>query len=85
MSPGAAEVIKICLGQTVSKITFLWLLFDYNKIPVKCTIIKQDLLGHRLRTPKEEMAFTARPKIQSQSKFLGTAETYFVCHIGPIF
>ena len=38
---------------------------------------------HGLRTPKEEIAFTARPKIQS--KFLGTTEVYFVCHIGPIF
>ena len=33
----------------------------------------------------EETAFTARPKIQSQSQILGTAEAYFVCHIGPIF
>ena len=41
--------------------------------------------GHGLRTPREEMAFTARPKIQSQSQTLGMAKAYFVCHIGPIF
>ena len=40
---------------------------------------------HELRTPKEEIAFTARPKIHSHSQILGTAEAYFVCHIGPIF
>ena len=39
-----------------------------------------------LRTPREEIGFNARPKIQSHNyKFLGTAEASFVCHIGPIF
>ena len=39
-----------------------------------------------LRTPGEEIAFTAWPKINSQSQhFLGTAEAYIVCHIGPKF
>ena len=38
-----------------------------------------------LRTPREEIASTAWPKMQSQSQILGTAEAYFVCHIGPIF
>ena len=41
--------------------------------------------NHGLRTPREEIAFTAWPKIQSQSQILGTAKAYFVCHIGPIF
>ena len=30
----------------------------------------------------EEIAFTA---LGFNPKFLGTAEAYFVCHIGPIF
>ena len=38
-----------------------------------------------LRTPNEEIAFTARPKFTPTPKFLGTAEAYFVCHIGPNF
>ena len=40
-------------------------------------------LEHGLRTPGEEIAFTARPKIHSQ--ILSTAEAYFVRHIGPNF
>ena len=40
---------------------------------------------HGLRRPREELAFTTQPKIQSQSQLLGTAEAYFVCLIGPIF
>ena len=44
-----------------------------------------DLSTHGLRTPGEEIAFTARPKIHSHSQILGTAEAYFVCHIGPKF
>ena len=35
--------------------------------------------------PVEEIAFTVRPKINPNPKFLGTAEAYFVCHIGPQF
>ena len=42
-------------------------------------------LDHGLRTPGEEIAFTAQPKIHSTPKFLGTVEAYFVCHIGPEF
>ena len=38
-----------------------------------------------LQTPREEIVFTTRPKIQSQSQILGTVEAYFVCHIGPLF
>ena len=34
---------------------------------------------HELRTSGEEIAFSAQPKV------LGTAEAYFVCHIGPKF
>ena len=41
--------------------------------------------AHGLRTPGEEIAFTARPKFTPTPKFLGTAEAYFVCHIGPSF
>ena len=37
---------------------------------------------HGLRTSREEIAFTA---LGFNPKFLGTAEAYFVCHIGPIF
>ena len=44
-----------------------------------------EFFNHGLRTPKEEIAFTVRPKINPNPKFLGTAEAYFVCHIGPIF
>ena len=35
----------------------------------------------------EEIAFTALHgrKLTSNPKFLGTAEAYFACHIGPIF
>ena len=39
---------------------------------------------HGLRTPREEIAFTTRPKIQSQSQIFGTAEAYFVCQFCPI-
>ena len=38
--------------------------------------------NHGLRTPREEIAFTARPKIQSQSQIFRYGQ---VCHIGPIF
>jgi hypothetical protein len=41
---------------------------------------------HGLRTPGEEIAFTAQPKKSTPTpKFLGTAKAYFVCHIGPNF
>ena len=40
---------------------------------------------HRLRTPREEIAFTAGRKFNPNPKFLGMAEAYFVCHIDPIF
>ena len=36
---------------------------------------------HGLRTSREEIAFTA---LAFNAKFLGKAEAYFVCHIGPI-
>ena len=32
------------------------------------TVYIQDYLNHGLRTPREQIAFTARPKIQSQSQ-----------------
>ena len=40
-----------------------------------------------LQTPREEIAFTAQygRKFTPTTKFLGTTEAYFVCHIGPIF
>ena len=37
------------------------------------------------RTPREEKAFTERPKFTPTPKCLGTAKAYFVCHFGPIF
>ena len=40
---------------------------------------------HGLRTPGEEIVFTARPKINSHSQIFRWAEAYFVCHIGPNF
>ena len=40
---------------------------------------------HGLWTPRAEIASTARPKLNPNPNFLGTAEAYFVCHIGPIF
>ena len=40
---------------------------------------------HGLRTPGEEITFTARPKFTPTPRFFGTAEAYFVCHIGPNF
>ena len=40
---------------------------------------------HGLRTPREEMAYTARPNFNPNPKFLGMAAAHFVCHIGPIF
>ena len=59
--------------------------FFLHLIEVVRMLILIDGLGHGLRTPDEEIAFTARPKIISQFQFLGTAESYFVCHIGPKF
>ena len=46
-----------------------------------------DRTTHGLQTPGEEIAFIARLKIKSNPnpKFIGTAEAYFVCHIGPKF
>ena len=43
------------------------------------------ILNHGLLTPRDEIAFTARQKFTLTPKFLGTAETYFVYHISPIF
>ena len=44
-------------------------------------------VDHRLQMPREEVAFTALQGQKSTPipKLLGTAEAYFVCHIGPIF
>ena len=44
-------------------------------------------LNHGLRTPGEEIALTALHgrKSTHTPKFLGMAEAYFVCHIGPNF
>ena len=41
--------------------------------------------NHRLWTPREEIAYTARQKLNPNPKSSGTNEAYFVCHIGPIF
>ena len=43
---------------------------DTEYIPPICLlqIISDDTMNHGLRTPREEIAFTARPKIQSQSQ-----------------
>ena len=55
--------------------------------PTAETFSDTPLPGKRLQTPKDEIAFTARPKIQSlcTPKFLGMTEAYFVYHIDPIF
>ena len=37
---------------------------------------------HGLRTPREEMHGR---KLNPNPKFLGTAEAYLECHVGPIF
>ena len=42
-------------------------------------------IDHGLRTPGEEITFTARPKFTPTPRFFGTAEAYFVCHISPNF
>ena len=49
-------------------------------------ITKLDHLGNGLQTLREEIAFTSLHgrKFNPNPKFLGTAEAYFVCHIGPI-
>ena len=75
------------------KITFrmyIWKLFQPNAIVEESNYWSFFLLAlvmskHGLRTPREEIAFTARPKIHSQSQILGTAKAYFVCHISPIW
>ena len=41
--------------------------------------------NHRLWTPREEIAYTARQKLNPNPKSSGTNEAYFGCHIGPIF
>ena len=48
------------------------------------TIIISCYLIHGLRTPGEEIAFTARP-IHSHTQIFRYSEAYFVCHIGPNF
>ena len=40
---------------------------------------------HGLGMPSEEIAFTAQPKIKSQSQIFRYGEAYFVCYIGPNF
>ena len=55
-----------------------------SKISKKCFAV-YIRFGHGLRTPREEIAFTARPKFNPNPKFLGTAKAYFVCHISPNF
>ena len=62
--------------------------FSKSDIFLICTKIVEKCfkwLHYELRTPGEEIAFTAWPKINSHSQILGTAEAYFVCHIGPNF
>ena len=41
--------------------------------------------GHGLRTPREEIAFTARPKIQSQSKIFWYGQSIFCLPHRPNF
>ena len=41
--------------------------------------------SHGLRTPREEIACTARPKIESQSQFFRYGRSIFCLHIGPNF
>ena len=67
-----------CVSGWVRKTPKLcYVIYEWSHIYIHITFM------HGLRTPREEIAFTAQPKIQSQ--FLGVVEAYFVCHIGPIF
>ena len=58
----------------------------YIKVELELELA-QLLTEGRLRTPGEEIAFTALHgrKLTLTPKFLCTAEAYFVCHIGPSF
>ena len=53
--------------------TSAWILHD------DCLITTWQLLGlgHGLRTPREEIAFTARPKIHSHSQIFGYGQSIF--------
>ena len=44
-------------------------------------LVQDQVQNHGLRTPREEHG----RKFNPDPKFLGTAEGYFVCHIGPKF
>ena len=64
---------------------------QFNKMHKICSkehyIVDVNTIDHRLRTPREEIAFTALHGwiFTPTPKFLGTIEAYFVCHIGPNF
>ena len=62
----------------------IWMLCLHNRTKPFLQL-HYDFHMHGLRTPREEMTFTARPKIKSQSQILGTAEAYFCLPHRPNF
>ena len=48
-------------------------------------MLKQDESSHGLRTPREEIAFTARPKIQFQSQIFRHGRSIFCLPNRPNF
>ena len=81
LSQEIVEKYGFSTQQTATKVVLRDLIFT-RKLKEVC--MKYPLV-HGLRTLREEIVFTAQPKIHPTPKFLGTAEAYFVCHIDPIF
>ena len=68
-----------CISVVVHKLG--WQVFDH--LPPIVDIFY--LINHRLRTPREEIAFTARPKIQSQPQIFRYGRSIFCLPHRPNF
>ena len=80
LNPGRLDVRNIYFFFMSS---LLYLQIPGTKIITPCT--KQGPLKHGLRTPREEIVFTARPKIQSQSQILRYCQSIFYLPHRPNF
>ena len=81
--------IQICKVHLTSKFTesILKVLFDFLEglHNVVKSFMKLHIYNQRLRTPSEEIAFTARPKIKSQSQIFSYGRSIFCLPHRPKF
>ena len=63
----------------IAKVNFFWSQDPYNclELEISNQSVKICPFSHGLRTPREEIAFTARPKIQSQSQIFRYGRSIF--------